>query len=141
VSQAQLDRGYRLTELLKQPLHSPMPVEEQVVTLYAGTRGYLDTVPVAEVRRFEQELLEWFRTRHGDVLDAIRSGGAIPDEAAFEAGVRAFAEQFQGASGGVAGSEPEGAAQGDASRRMQHDRGLLPEEEISREPEPPGASH
>jgi F-type H+-transporting ATPase subunit alpha len=91
VSQAQLDRGYRLTELLKQGLNSPMPVEEQVVTLYAGTRGYLDAVPVPDVRRFEQELLEWFRTRHGDVLDAIRSDGAIPDEDAFEAGIKSFA--------------------------------------------------
>src|SRR5262245_28701277 len=56
VSQAQLDRGFRLTELLKQGLNSPMPVEEQVVSLYAGTRGYLDPVPVADVRRFEGEL-------------------------------------------------------------------------------------
>ena len=95
VSQAQLDRGLRLTELLKQGLNSPMPVEEQVVSLYAGTRGYLDAVPVADVRRFEGELVAWFRTRHGDILDAIRSGGNIPDEAAFEAGIKAFAEQFQ----------------------------------------------
>src|SRR5262245_42828934 len=56
VSQSQLDRGYRLTELLKQGLNSPMPVEEQVVVLYAGTRGYLDPIPVADVRRFEGEL-------------------------------------------------------------------------------------
>jgi F-type H+-transporting ATPase subunit alpha len=97
VSQSQLDRGYRLTELLKQPLNSPMPVEEQVVSLYAGTRGYLDTVPVPQVRRFETGLLEWFRTRHGDILDGIRSSGAIGDEAAFEAGIKAFAEQFQAA--------------------------------------------
>ncbi|HEX7183768.1 MAG TPA: F0F1 ATP synthase subunit alpha, partial [Thermoanaerobaculia bacterium] len=90
VSQQQLDRGMRLTELLKQGLHSPMPVEEQVLSLYAGTRGYLDEVPVADVRRFESELLAWFRTRHGDILDGIRTGGAIPDESAFEAGIKAF---------------------------------------------------
>jgi F-type H+-transporting ATPase subunit alpha len=95
VSQAQLDRGYRLTELLKQGLNSPMPVQEQVVSLYAGTRGHLDAVPVSDVRRFETGLLEWFRTRHNDVLEAIRTGGAIPDEAALEAGIKAFAEQFQ----------------------------------------------
>ena len=59
VSQAQLDRGYRLVELLKQPLNSPMPVEEQVVSIYAGTAGFLDDLPVDEVRRFETELLEW----------------------------------------------------------------------------------
>jgi F-type H+-transporting ATPase subunit alpha len=94
VSQAQLDRGVRLTELLKQGLNSPMVVEEQVVSLYAGTRGHLDGVPVADVRRFESELLDWFRTRHSDILDGIRTGGNIPDEAAFEAGIKAFAEQF-----------------------------------------------
>jgi F-type H+/Na+-transporting ATPase subunit alpha len=94
VSQAQLDRGYRLVELLKQPLNSPMPVEEQVVSLYAGTHGYLDPVPVSEVRRFEDELIEWFRARHGDVLDGIKSTGDIDDEEAFEKTIAAFAEQF-----------------------------------------------
>jgi F-type H+-transporting ATPase subunit alpha len=95
VSQAQLDRGFRLTELLKQGLNSPMPVEEQVVSLYAGTRGYLDPIPVADVRRFETELLQWFRTRHGDILDAIRTTGNFPDEAALEAAIKGFAESFQ----------------------------------------------
>jgi F-type H+/Na+-transporting ATPase subunit alpha len=94
VSQAQLDRGYRLVELLKQPLNSPMPVEEQVVSLYAATNGYLDPVPVTEVRRFEGELLEWFGTRHRDVLDAIRADGDIPDVEAFEMAIKDFAEQF-----------------------------------------------
>ncbi len=94
VSQAQLDRGYRLVELLKQPLNSPMPVEEQVVSLYAATNGYLDPVPVEEVRRFEAELLEWFRNRHGDILDGIRTTGDIADVDAFEAAIRGFAEQF-----------------------------------------------
>jgi F-type H+-transporting ATPase subunit alpha len=94
VSQAQLDRGYRLVELLKQPLNSPLPVEEQVVSLYAGTNGYLDGIPVERVRRFEAELLEWFRTRHGDVLEAIRTEGDIPDVEAFEKALSDFAEQF-----------------------------------------------
>jgi F-type H+/Na+-transporting ATPase subunit alpha len=94
VSQAQLERGYRLTELLKQGLHSPMSVQEQTVSIYAGTHGYLDGVPVADVRRFESELIEWFRTRHGDVLDAIKSSGAIPDAEAFEQAIKEFAEQF-----------------------------------------------
>jgi F-type H+-transporting ATPase subunit alpha len=94
VSQAQLDRGYRLVELLKQPPNSPMPVEEQVVALYAGTNGYLDPVPVEEVRRFEAELLEWFRSRHADILEGIRTGGDIADVGAFEAAIKAFAEQF-----------------------------------------------
>src|SRR6476646_1964397 len=59
VSKAQLERGYRLTELLKQGVGQPMVVEEQVVSLFAGTHGYLDTVDVAQVRRFEGELLDW----------------------------------------------------------------------------------
>jgi len=94
VSQAQLDRGYRLVELLKQPQNSPMPVEEQVVSLYAGTQGYLDPVPVSEVRRFEAELIAWFRARHGDILEGVRTTGDIADVEAFEAAIEAFAEQF-----------------------------------------------
>ncbi len=94
VSQAQLDRGYRLTELLKQPQGQPMRVEEQVVSLFAATRGYLDGVSVEDVRRFELELLDWFRSRHADVLEAIRTGGSIPDEDAFRAGIAGFVEQF-----------------------------------------------
>jgi F-type H+-transporting ATPase subunit alpha len=94
VSQAALDRGYRLTELLKQNLNSPMPVQEQVVSLYSATHGYLDPIPVVDVQRFEQELLTWFRTRHDDILEAIRTTGKLPDEAALEAGIKGFAEQF-----------------------------------------------
>ncbi|HEV7887847.1 MAG TPA: F0F1 ATP synthase subunit alpha [Acidimicrobiales bacterium] len=95
VSQAQLERGYRLTELLKQGLHSPMPVEEQVVSLYAGTHGYLDPIPVPDVRRFETNLVDWFRGRHADILEAIRSTGVIPDTEAFEGAIKAFADGFE----------------------------------------------
>jgi F-type H+-transporting ATPase subunit alpha len=94
VSQAQLDRGYRLTELLKQPLNSPLPVEEQVVSVYAGTRGYLDDVDVSSVRRFEVELLEYVRTRHGDVLEQVRTTGALPSEDVLEEPIKAFKELF-----------------------------------------------
>ena len=79
VSKAQLERGYHLVELLKQPLNSPMPVEEQVVSIYAGTNGFLDDVPVSDVRRFEDELLEAFRTRYRDLLDHIRIEKSVPD--------------------------------------------------------------
>ena len=72
ISKAQLERGYRLVELLKQPLNSPMPVEEQVVSIFAGTKGYLDTIPVSDVRRFENELLEHMRSRHSGLLSGIR---------------------------------------------------------------------
>jgi len=132
VSQAQLDRGYRLTELLKQGLNSPMPVEEQVVTIYAGTRGYLDPIPVDDVRRFESELLEWFRSRHADILTAIRTEGNIPDEDAFVGAIEAFAAQFQTSVAAV--EEPEAEEQGEAQTRMAGGRreGILPEEEVSR---------
>jgi F-type H+-transporting ATPase subunit alpha len=93
ISQAQLDRGYRLTELLKQPLNSPMPVEEQVISLYAGTRGLLDDVPVQDVKRFETDLIEWFRTRHGDVLEEIRTTGAMPEDKV-KAGIEQFKQTF-----------------------------------------------
>src|SRR5436190_4743633 len=79
VSKAQLERGYRLVELLKQPLNSPLPVEEQVVSVFAGTRGYLDDLPVGEVRRFETELLEWMRSAHGGLLSELHSSGTLPD--------------------------------------------------------------
>src|SRR5205814_279848 len=94
VSAAQLERGYRLTELLKQNLNSPMAVEEQVVVIFAGTNGYLDDIPVADVKRFEAELLEWFRNRHRDVLDGIRSSGALPEGDKIAEIVGAFKEQF-----------------------------------------------
>ena len=94
VSQSQLDRGYRLTELLKQNLNSPMPVDLQVVSVYAGTSGALDDIPVEDVHRFELELHEWFQTRHGKLLDDIKAGGDFPQDDV-EAGVKAFKDQFQ----------------------------------------------
>ncbi len=73
ISKAQLERGYRLVELLKQPLNSPMAVEEQVVSVFAGTKGYLDDLPVNQVRRFETELLDWMRSTHGGLLSELRT--------------------------------------------------------------------
>src|SRR3954470_4963730 len=72
VSRAQLDRGERLVELLKQPLNSPMPVEEQVVSIYVGTAGLLDDIDSSLVKQFEQELLEFMRGRHAPLLTEIR---------------------------------------------------------------------
>jgi F-type H+-transporting ATPase subunit alpha len=133
VSQAQLDRGYRLTELLKQGLNSPMAVEEQVVSLYAGTRGFLDNVPVSDVARFETELVEWFRTRHSNLLEAIASEGKISDEDSFKKGIEDFAEQFQTEE--EAAEEPEAEDQGDerASKAGGRKEGILPEDEIERD--------
>jgi F-type H+-transporting ATPase subunit alpha len=79
-SQNLIDRGRRLVELLKQSNGKPLPVEEQVVSIYAGTNGFLDDLPVADVRRFEAELLEDVRSRHRAVLDAVRGGAALPED-------------------------------------------------------------
>jgi len=94
VSQAQLDRGYRLTELLKQPQNAPVPVEEQVLVIYAGTKGWTDSVPVPEVQRFGTELIEYFKGNHATVLDDIRTKGALPDGDELDRGLTAFVEGF-----------------------------------------------
>ncbi len=93
-SQAQLDRGYRLTELLKQGLNAPVPVEEQVVAIYAGTRGWIDTVPVVDVTRFEAELLTDFRAKHADLLAEIRDTKALPDTDKLDAALKTFLDGF-----------------------------------------------
>ena len=128
VSQAQLDRGYRLTELLKQGLNSPLLVEEQVVSIWAGTRGHLDGVDVSDVGRFEAELLDWFRTRHAAVLADISGSGQIADEETFDAAVAAFADQFEGSVG--TGSAPDAESTDTASNIVDADT-TLPEEDIS----------
>jgi F-type H+-transporting ATPase subunit alpha len=93
-SQRQLDRGYRLTELLKQGLNAPMPVEEQVIAIYAGTKGWLDEIPVEDVRRFESELLTNFRAQHSDLLYNIRVAGVLPDATALDHALQMFVNGF-----------------------------------------------
>jgi F-type H+-transporting ATPase subunit alpha len=78
-SRAQLDRGSRLVELLKQPNYNPYPVEEQVVSIWLGTEGKVDDVPVEDVRRFEGEFLDALRRQHRETLDAI-AGGTWDDD-------------------------------------------------------------
>ncbi len=79
-TQRLLARGARLTELLKQGQYSPLPIEEQVVAIFAGVRGYLDGVEVEQIGRFEQELLSEVRGSHSDILSTIRESGALSDE-------------------------------------------------------------
>ncbi|MFQ5347937.1 MAG: F0F1 ATP synthase subunit alpha, partial [Rhodothalassiaceae bacterium] len=95
-TQRLLQRGQRLTELLKQPQYSPMPVEEQVVAIFAGTRGYLDAVPVAEVTRFETEFLAQMRAKHGDLLAKIRESQKLDEatEKELSAILESFAAKF-----------------------------------------------
>jgi len=91
-TQRLLNRGARLTELLKQPQFSPMPVEEQVVSLYAGMRGHLDKLVVANVGRFEAELLRLMHGKHQDVLDALRNGLVLTPE--IEAKLKVILDTF-----------------------------------------------
>ncbi|MDH3253953.1 MAG: F0F1 ATP synthase subunit alpha, partial [Acidobacteriota bacterium] len=81
-SQRQLDRGARMVELLKQPQYRPYPIEEQVVSMFSGTKGFLDKLPVAQVAVFEQELIKHLRREHPEVLAEIREEKQISDELA-----------------------------------------------------------
>ncbi|MBX3518218.1 MAG: F0F1 ATP synthase subunit alpha [Rhodospirillales bacterium] len=91
-TQKLLARGARLTQLLKQPQFSPYPVEEQVVSIYAGTRGYLDGIAADDVNRFEAALLESMRANAADVLDAIRAAKDLTPE--IEEKLKAFLDRF-----------------------------------------------
>jgi F-type H+-transporting ATPase subunit alpha len=106
VSKAQLERGYRLVELLKQGLNSPMPVEEQVVSIFAGTKGYLDDIPVADVRRFESELLEHVRSRHGAMLAELRTNGKADVPADLAQIVTSFKAGFKTSGAQAAKADP-----------------------------------
>jgi F-type H+-transporting ATPase subunit alpha len=81
-SRAQLERGARLVELLKQPQYSPYPVAEQIVSVWAGTNGLLDDVPVGDIRRFESEFLQHLRTSRKELLASIGETNDLSDETA-----------------------------------------------------------
>ncbi len=110
-TQRQLNRGARTVELLKQPQYQPMPVEEQVVVIYAVTNGYLDKVPVERVKRWEREFLQDLQQRHPEVLAGIREDGKLSDELTQKlvAAIESFNETF------VVDEEPAGAAPATAS--------------------------
>jgi F-type H+-transporting ATPase subunit alpha len=94
VSQAQLDRGYRLTELLKQGLNQPVPVEEQVLVIFAGSEGYVDDIAVADVQRYEAEVRAYFRANHADLLAGIRETGKLPEGSVLADALRSFTDRF-----------------------------------------------
>jgi F-type H+-transporting ATPase subunit alpha len=95
-TQKLLNRGARLTELLKQKQFSPLPFEEQTVSIFAGTNGYLDTIPVDRVTAYEEDMLAWMRAEHADILAAIRDSGDFSDDtkAKLVAALDIFAKQF-----------------------------------------------
>ncbi|HKA98459.1 MAG TPA: F0F1 ATP synthase subunit alpha [Streptosporangiaceae bacterium] len=111
VSRAQLDRGARLVELLKQPQYSPLPVERQVVSVWAGTNGYLDDVPVEDVRRFEDEFLDYLQRTHEGVYASIRETGQLGDDTAtsLKDAIEEFRKGFEVSGGGMLVVEEEPA--------------------------------
>jgi F-type H+-transporting ATPase subunit alpha len=100
-SRAQLDRGARLVELLKQPQYSPFPVEREVVTLWAGNEGYLDDVPVEDIRRFETEFLDYVQRNEAGIYDAIRETGDLKDDTvvALKDAIGEFRARFEKSDG------------------------------------------
>ena len=124
-SKQQLERGARLVELLKQPQYSPFPVERQVASVWAGTNGYLDKVPVGDVRRFESEFLDFVGRAHEGVYDTIRQTGKLDDDvvSGLERAITDFTRQFQTSEGHPIGTEAA------AEPIDEHDRG---QEKITR---------
>jgi F-type H+-transporting ATPase subunit alpha len=102
-SKAQLDRGARLVELLKQPQYTPYPVEEQVVAIFLGTKGHLDEIPVGDVIRFERDFLDYVKARHENILTSIRESKVLGDDntEALNAAVADFKRGFETSDGSV----------------------------------------
>ncbi|ALX04401.1 MULTISPECIES: F0F1 ATP synthase subunit alpha [Aeromicrobium] len=100
-SKAQLARGQRLMELFKQGQYAPFPMEQQVVSLWAGTQGKLDPVPVEDISRFEEEFLDYVKRSHEGIFSAIRETGKFDDDTAssLESAYEAFVEQFETSEG------------------------------------------
>ena len=110
-SRAQLDRGARLVELLKQPQYSPFPVEEQVVSIWAGGNGYLDDVPIEDVSRFESEFLDYLRRQHVGILQTIRESLKLAEDTitALKDAIGDFRKAFETSSGELLSAEDEQA--------------------------------
>jgi F-type H+/Na+-transporting ATPase subunit alpha len=108
-SRAQLDRGARLVELLKQPQYRPFPVEEQVVSIWAGSNGYLDDVPVDDISRFEADFLDYLRRSHAGILQTIRESLALTEDTvtALKDAVDEFRKGFETSSGELLRGEDE----------------------------------
>jgi F-type H+-transporting ATPase subunit alpha len=131
-SRRSLDRGSRLVELLKQGQYSPYPVEEQVASLWAGTRGHLDRVPVEDIRRFESEFLQYLRHLPGGPLEAIRTEGDLSEasEQGLLQALNTFAESFTTSSGTILGREAEAKPMDEAAIGTE-------KVQVRRQPPPP----
>jgi F-type H+-transporting ATPase subunit alpha len=132
VSRAQLDRGARLVELLKQPQYSPLPVERQVVSVWAGTNGYLDDVPVGDVARFEDDFLDYLQRSHDGIYASIRETGELTDDTAtvLKDAIEEFRRSFEIGGGEMLVSAEEEAAE-------PTDEEDIDRETVVRRPPPP----
>jgi F-type H+-transporting ATPase subunit alpha len=128
-SRAQLDRGARLVELLKQGQYAPYPVEEQVVSLWAGGGGYLDDVPVEDVSRFEHDFIDYLRRDHAGILQTIRESRDLAEDTvtALKDAIEDFRKGFETSSGDLlTGAEEPAEAlekedQEKIAKRVQHE--------------------
>src|SRR6185436_3480856 len=95
-TQAQLTRGARLVELLKQPQYEPLPVEKQIAIIFAGTNGYMDAIPLGEIRAYESDLYRYLESRHPQVLKGIAEKKQLDDQlkAALTTAVKDFSTDF-----------------------------------------------
>jgi F-type H+/Na+-transporting ATPase subunit alpha len=110
-SRAQLDRGARLVELLKQPQYDPFPVENEVVSIWMGTNGYLDDVPVEDVSRFETDFLDFLKRSHEGILTTIRESLVLSDDTvtSLKDAIDEFRKGFETSSGELLSAEDEKA--------------------------------
>ncbi len=140
-SRAQLDRGARLVELLKQPQYQPFPVEDQVVSIWAGTGGYLDDVPLEDVRRFETDFLDYLRRQHAGILQAIKETLDLPEETvtALKDAIEDFRQNFETGSGEllIGKDEPAEALEGEGQETIARRR---PEPQAAETAPPPQAA-
>ncbi|MBA1354830.1 F0F1 ATP synthase subunit alpha [Staphylococcus cohnii] len=89
-----LERGKRTVEILKQDKNKPLPVENQVLIIYALTKGHLDDIPVVDITRFEDELNQWAKSNASDLLNEIKTTGALPNDESFESAINEFKKSF-----------------------------------------------
>jgi F-type H+-transporting ATPase subunit alpha len=111
-SKSQLERGQRLVELLKQAQYQPMSTQDQVVSVWAGTTGKMDDVPVEDVRRFEKELLEFLHRKEQGLMTSIKEGGKMSDDTltAVADAIVEFKKQFETSDGKLLGDDAPAAA-------------------------------
>jgi F-type H+/Na+-transporting ATPase subunit alpha len=130
-SRAQLDRGSRLVELLKQPQYSPYPVEREIVSVWMGTTGQIDDVPLDDVRRFETEFLDYVQRERGGIYDAIRETGDLSDDtiSSLKDAIDAFRRGFEVTGGGLLVSEDPG--------KPMDEGDVDPEKIVRQVPKPP----